>query len=486
MIPGTDVIARLERFGLLAGSAPVVEIGIAGITDDSRQVRAGDLYCAIRGYTEDGHRFLSDAAAAGAVAALVEVPRAEVDLPQIRVTSARRAAAVAAQVVFGDPSRDLRLVGVTGTNGKTTTVQLARHILSRRYRTGSVGTIGVIDPNDERESTGLTTPGPVEFARRLAELKQRGAEVVVVEVSSHALTQDRVSGAAFDVGVFTNLSRDHLDYHSDLEEYRDVKLRLAEQVSADGVLVVNADEPAWSSLSGKSRLIRYGLNEEADYSAGEIHLGPMGSRWTLVGPEGSARVRLPLLGEFNLTNALAAAATAGALGFSVAELADALASASPIPGRVEVLAEEPLVLRDYAHTPDALRRLLSAVRPLAAGRLITVFGAGGDRDPGKRPLMGRAAAEGADYLIITSDNPRSEPPLAIIAQIIEGVGKTPFESISDRRAAIGRALNIARPKDLVVLAGKGHETYQVVGDERRPFDEALIVAEILAEGRGTA
>jgi UDP-N-acetylmuramoyl-L-alanyl-D-glutamate--2,6-diaminopimelate ligase len=482
VIPIGEVIARLRSFGLLVRAVPATDLEVAGISDDSRDVRAGDLYCAVRGHVHDGHDYLKDAAEAGAVAALVEARVAGVDLPQIEVADSRRAASIAAQLVYGDPARGLRLVGVTGTNGKTTTVHLARHVLSRRRRVGSLGTLGAVAPTGAQTPTPLTTPGPVEFARRLAELREAGADCVVAEVSSHALAQGRVDGAKFDVAVFTNLSRDHLDYHADFDAYRAAKLRLADLLDADGVLVVNADEAAWSPLLARERVVRFGLDAEAEYAVrGAIETTGRGTSWTLVTPEGAARVELPLLGEFNVANALAAAAVAATLGLTAAEIAEALSTAPPVPGRLEVLAESPLVLRDYAHTPDALRRALEAVRPFVTGRLIVVFGCGGDRDPGKRPLMGRAAAEGADLAIVTSDNPRTEPPEGIVAAIVPGVGDAPHEVIVDRREAIARALELAGPNDAVLLAGKGHETYQVVGTERRPFDEAVIVGELLGE-----
>ena len=481
MILIADILARLQSFGLLAQPVPRTELTVTGVSDDSREVRAGDLYCAIRGYVHDGHRYLKDAVEAGAVAALVETPESGVDVPQFQVADSRRAAAIAAQVVFGDPAVDLKLVGVTGTNGKTTTVHLARHILSRRYASGSLGTLGVIDASGKREETTLTTPGPIEFARRLAKLKQDGVENVVAEISSHALAQGRVDGVTFDVGVFTNLSRDHLDYHTDIEEYRATKSRLADLVAADGALVVNADDPAWSALPDRGRLIRYGLRAEGDYMARDIKLGPHGSKWTLVTPEGPVPATLPLPGEFNVSNALAAVAVAaGAFDIEAPEVAKSLATAPPVPGRLEVLAEQPLVVRDFAHTPDALRRALIALRPLVSGSVIVVFGCGGDRDPGKRPLMGQVAAVNADFTIVTSDNPRSEVPEAIIADITPGLGSAIYEQHVDRRVAIARALDMAGPDDAVLLAGKGHEVYQIIGTERRPFDEALIVEELLS------
>ncbi len=479
MIPIAGILARLHSRGLLAAPSPETDLSVTGISVDSRSVRAGDLYCAIRGYAYDGHDFLKHVAEAGATAALVETPDDRLDLPQFRVTDARRAAAIAACVVFGEPGTELALVGVTGTNGKTTTVHLARHVLSGRLATGSLGTLGAIDAAGAAAATGLTTPGPIEFARLLSEFKAGGAECVVAEVSSHALSQGRVDGVEFEVGVFTNLSRDHLDYHADFEAYLGAKLRLADLVSAHGALVLNADDAAWSALLRDRRRVTYGLASAADYGARNVRLGPTGSQWTLVTPEDEVEVNLPLIGEFNVSNALAAAAAAGALGIDSASVAERLWAAPSVPGRLEILAEEPIVVRDYAHTPDALSRALAALRPLLSGRLIALFGCGGDRDPGKRPLMGRAAAEGADFTIVTSDNPRNEEPEAIIREILPGLEGAPHERIVDRRAAIARAIEIAEPGDAVLLAGKGHEVYQIVGDERRPFDEAAIVGEIL-------
>jgi UDP-N-acetylmuramoyl-L-alanyl-D-glutamate--2,6-diaminopimelate ligase len=466
----------------MAQPVPRTELAVSGVSDDSRQVRPGDLYCAIRGYVHDGHRFLKDAAEAGAVAALVEIPEASLDLPQFQVADSRRAAAIAAQVVLGDPSAGLRLIGVTGTNGKTTTVHVIRHVLSRLGACGSLGTLGSITAAGTRIASDLTTPGPVEFARRLADLRDGGVECVVAEVSSHALAQARVDGVTFDVGVFTNLSRDHLDYHAGFDEYRNTKLRLVHLVRPGGALVVNADEPAWLGIGEGKRVVRFGLEGMAEYRARDVDLRATGSNWILSSPQGETAVELPLLGEFNVANALAAAAVAGESGMDLRTIAEALASTPPILGRLEILSQQPLVLRDYAHTPDALGRALLALRPLVRGRLICLFGCGGDRDRGKRPQMGRAAAEGADLVIVTSDNPRTEPPEAIIAEILPGLEGVEFEQDVNRRSAIARALELAEPGDAVLLAGKGHEDYQIIGTERRPFDEAVVVRELLAPG----
>ncbi len=483
MISLSAVADRLRDRGLLADPVPDTDVSVSGITDDSRRLGPGELFCAVPGHRHDGHRFLDQAVRAGAAAALVESPRADLDVPQLRVTDARRATAIAAQAVYGDPARDLRLIGVTGTNGKTTTVHLIRHLVSARHRTGSLGTLGRIGPAGDVESLDLTTPGPVQLARALATLRDEGAGVVVLEVSSHALAQSRVDGVEFDVAAFTNVSRDHLDYHADFEEYRATKARLSDRVKDDGVLVVNLDEPAWSILPDRHTRLGYGRVSEADYRAENVESTARGSRWTLVTPEGCGEVELPLPGDFNVDNALAAAATASTLEIPLERLVTGLSQAPPVPGRLEVLLDAPLVLRDYAHTPEALRRALAAVRPLTDGRTIVVFGCGGERDPGKRPLMGRVAAEGADFIIVTSDNPRHEVPNAIIAEIIPGLGDAEFEVLEDRRAAIQRALELAGQEDLVLLAGKGHETYQIVGDERRPFDEAVVVERLMAERR---
>ncbi len=484
MIPVVDVLARLQSHGLLAQPVPRTGLTVSGVSDDSRQVRPGDLFCAIRGYVDDGHRFLRDAAEAGAVAALVETPETSLDLPQFQVADSRRAAAVAAQIVLGDPAADLRLIGVTGTNGKTTTVHIARHILSTLGACGSLGTLGSVTASGMRVSAGLTTPGPVDFARRLAELRDEGVGCVVAEVSSHALAQARVDGVMFDQAVFTNLSRDHLDYHAGYDEYRNTKLRLVDLVLPKGVLVVNADEPAWSGIGEGKRVVRFGLESMAEYTARGIELRATGSSWVLSTPQGKSDVELPLLGEFNVSNALAAAAVASESGMSLRAIQEALASTPAVAGRLEVLSSEPLVLRDYAHTPDALRRALLALRPLVRGRLICLFGCGGDRDRGKRPMMGRAAAEYADLIIVTSDNPRTEPPEVIIAEIIPGLEGAAFEQVVNRRSAIARALELAEPGDAVLLAGKGHEDYQIIGSEKRPFDEAVVVRELLSPSGG--
>ncbi len=476
-----EVVARLERDGVLV-SRPAAEPRISGIADDSRRVRAGDLFCAWAGTVVDGHRFLPAAESAGAVAALVERPAAGSAVPQVVVRDGRRAAALAAAVVYGEPAASLHLAGVTGTNGKTTTVWLLRHVLSARWRTAGIGTLGVIleDGSPLEGSEPLTTPGPVDLARVLRALVDQGTDAVAMEVSSHALDQGRVHALRFDAAVFTNLTRDHLDYHGTEAAYLDAKRSLIGMLKPDGAAVLNADDPAWSGLEAAApRALRYTLGSAvAEVRAEELELGAFGARFRLVTPAGAAAVELPLLGGFNVHNALGAAGAGLALGLGPEEVAGRLRTVPQVPGRLEKIADRPCaVLRDYAHSPDALERALSALRPLVAGRLIVVFGAGGDRDRGKRPLMGEVASRLADVAVVTSDNPRTEDPDAIIDAILEGTGEgAEVVRITDRREAIARALGLAGSEDVVLLAGKGHESYQVLGTETVGFDEREIVA----------
>jgi UDP-N-acetylmuramoyl-L-alanyl-D-glutamate--2,6-diaminopimelate ligase len=488
-----EVVDRLSQMGILrqgidsSDSSAIAQRAVTEISADSRQIVPGALFCAIAGTAGDGHHFLASVGAAGAVAATVEQPDHAVALPQIEVTDGRLAAAYAAAEVFGDPWDDLVTVGVTGTNGKTTTVAILRHLLTTRGPTASVGTLGTVGaagtvlPGTE----GLTTPGPIELARLLRRLADDGAWAVAMETSSHALHQSRVAAARFDAGIFSNLSRDHLDYHGTIEAYRDAKLRLLDLLKPAGAAVVNADDPAWRDVTAIGRrTIRFGMEKAADVRAEEVSAGIGGTRWVLRMPDGAARVLLPLYGAYNVANALGAAAALWSLGWPADEIAAGLESLPQIPGRLERVptpAGSAGVVVDYAHTPDALERALAALRPLVTGRLIVVFGAGGDRDRGKRPEMGRVAAAGADVCIVTSDNPRTEDPERIADDIERGMGHAPRLRVLDRREAIARALEEGRAGDLILLAGKGHETYQIRGVEMYPFDERVVVREILAE-----
>ncbi len=475
-----DVLAALRREDLLL-DAPAELPEISGVTTDSRTVAPGALYAAVRGSETDGHRFVADAARRGAAAALVEVPQ-EAAVPQVQVRDGRRAALAAARAWHGDPARRLVLVGVTGTNGKTTTTGLLRHLLNGAGSAGSIGTLGAFDgAGAEVPSAGLTTPGPVDLQATLGAMRDRGVTHVVMETSSHSLDQGRVDGLTFAAGVFTNLTRDHLDYHGTMEQYLAAKLRLSSYLALDGIEVVNLDDPVWREMPDRSGRITFGVHPAADVRASDFAMDAAGSRFRLASRWGNTEVSLPLLGDFNIANAMAAAACALGMGRPLGDVATRLAAAPQVPGRMERIAERPcVVLRDYAHTPDALERALATLRPLTAGRLIVVFGCGGDRDRGKRPLMGRIAAERADLAVVTSDNPRTESPEAIIDDVEDGMGSVPHLRLADRRAAIAAALAEARPADTVLLAGKGHETYQVIGTEKLPFDEREIVRGLVA------
>lgn len=481
-----DVIVNaLRDAGLLAGTRGHVPDTFPALTDDSRHVEPRGLFVAVRGSAQDGHDFLDAARAGGAAAALVE-DATRTDLPTLVVNAGqtRQAAAVAAAAAYGWPARALRLAAVTGTNGKSTTVHMLRHLLDQPAGSAaSIGTLGIRVGSQGAPlegGSGLTTPGPVELQRVLRALADAGVRTVAMEMSSHALDQHRAEGIRFDAGVFTNLTRDHLDYHGTMARYFAAKALLAKQIADAGAQVVNADDEAWAKLPDRGRRVRFsveGRDAEVWVSGAELHA--KGSDFVLHAGGEEHDVTLPLLGGFNISNALAAAAAAWAMGRAPADIAARLATMPQVPGRMERLFNDPAVLRDYAHTPDSLTRALAALRPFAAGRLICVFGAGGDRDRGKRPLMGAAAAQGADVVIVTSDNPRTEPPDQIIDDIVAGIERTDYIREVDRRAAIAHALRIAKPGDVVLLAGKGHETYQVVGTTRHPFDERAIVRALL-------
>ncbi len=483
-----DVVAALEAAGQVV-RAPLAWPALSGVTEDSRQVSPGTLFCAVTGSARDGHAFLADAVRRGAAAALVTRAIEHVAVPTVVVRDSRIAAAVAAARWYGDPASGLRLIGVTGTNGKSTTVALLRHVLGEGEQVGAIGTLGAVDGagRPAGEPIALTTPGAVALQGVLAALLARGVTTVVLEASSHALDQHRLFGLRMAAAVYTNLTHDHLDYHRDLEAYRDAKLRLSTLLAAGGVEVVNADDPAWGALPCRKELRRvtFGLARPADVVAREVCLDADGSRCVMRFGDRAVDVRLPLLGEFNVSNALGAAAAAWGLGRDPAAIAGRLATAPPVPGRLEPIGGDGLmVLRDYAHTPDALQRAIGALRPVTRGRLIVLFGCGGDRDRAKRPAMGRIAARGADVAIVTSDNPRSEDPDRIIDDIEEGMGDIAHLRITDRRAAIGRGVQMLEPGDCLLLAGKGHETYQIVGERRLPFDEREVVRQALASRAG--
>ena len=397
LAPILDGLRRAELLLAVEGELPST---VTDVVDDSRAVRAGALFVAVRGTERDGHGFLPDARARGAGAAIVE-DAARAGVPAIVVRDSRRAAAIAAAAFFGEPASRVRAIAVTGTNGKTTTVGMLRHLLDKSGAvSASIGTIGVLIGSAGAPlegGAGLTTPGPIELQRVLRRLSDRGVRTVAMEVSSHSLEQRRIEGMRFETAVFTNLTRDHLDYHGTMELYFDAKARLVSHLTPHGVAVVNADDVAWTALPPAPRRLRFGSRGQgAEVWADAVRYTPRGSAWTLVVEPSAvtgrkaqrAEVTLPLIGDFNVVNALGAAAAAIATDVSVDDVARRLATLPQVPGRLEIVLEHPTVLRDYAHTPDALERALHAVRPFVQGRLTVVFGCGGDRDRGKRPVMG--------------------------------------------------------------------------------------------------
>lgn len=489
MSGAAGLLAALRREGLLR-HAPEALPEFTALTSDSRSVVPGALFVAVRGSQADGHRFVADAVRRGAAAVVVE-GRIDSPAPQLVVRDGRLAAITLARAWYQDAAAGMELVGITGTNGKTTTAGLVAHLLNRSGATGSIGTLGAFDGagNLVASAAGsLTTPGPVDLHATFAALRDRGVKRVAMEASSHSLDQGRLDGLVFAAAVFTNLTQDHLDYHLTMEHYLAAKLKLLGLLGKDAVVAVNADDPAWAAIPRGAGTGSYGFSPGAELRAAAAALGPTGSRFRIEGRFGTREVVLPLPGEFNIANALAASAVALGLGQTLQDVVERLGSAPQVPGRMERLASEPFaVLRDYAHTPDALERALAALRPVTRGRLIVLFGCGGDRDRGKRPLMGHLAGTRADLSVITSDNPRSEDPDAIIDEIMAGLPfAAPHLRLTDRREAIRAALEVAAPGDTVLLAGKGHETYQVIGSEYLPFDERQIVAELLGvRGQGS-
>ena len=496
---GLAVLDRLRRSELLASeTAPAASAGatdVTGIAYDSRAVQPGQLFVALKGLRADGTTFSSEAIARGASAVVSEQPApADVHVPWIVVRDARLALALLAAAFHGDPSRDMRVVGITGTNGKTTSAHLLASIFEAAgVRCGVLGTVGYRIGDDVREST-RTTPEAPDVQALLREMVDRGCGACVLEVSSHALALRRVDGMTFAAGVFTHLPRDHLDFHGDMDEYFAAKRRLFEMLPRDAPSLLNADDPRGLELVGAGgRPVTYALTKPADITSGPVTFSLDGLAFEVRTPRGTVRVRSKLVGRPNVYNILAAVAAATALDLPFDAVERGLASLSGVPGRFELVSapgDAVTVVVDYAHTDDALRNLLETARPLSRGRLITVFGCGGDRDRTKRPLMGVVSGRLSDVIVITSDNPRSEDPSRIIDEIRRGI--TPDTqrdsgagvlTIVDRRAAIAKAIELARPGDLVLVAGKGHEKYQVIGDRVLPFDDVAVAGEALARRR---
>ncbi|MDH4016805.1 MAG: UDP-N-acetylmuramoyl-L-alanyl-D-glutamate--2,6-diaminopimelate ligase [Actinomycetota bacterium] len=480
-------------------SSPDVDPVIRGVSYDSRKVSPGDLFVAVRGAVSDGHEFIDRALEQGAAAVLVEEAPAAPMLgacPAVVVPDTRRALAPIARLFFGDPASELTLVGITGTNGKTSTTYLVESILAAAdQRVGLIGTVDIRYAGETIPSVN-TTPESLDLQRTLRNMRTAQIEAVVMEVSSHGLELGRVAGCRFRVAAFTNLTQDHLDFHGDMDAYGESKAKLfSDHVVPGGTAVVNVDDPSAgrfmeAARAGGARVLR--CSRQSDTAAevrlldSEIELS--GSRVRLALPSGELTVELPLVGDFNLENLIVACGVAEAVGTPPEAIAAGVAACPQVPGRMEVVRVDkpgaPVVIVDYAHTPDAVDKLLAAVRPLCSGRMITVFGCGGDRDRAKRPLMAEAVARHSDVAIATSDNPRTESPTAILEDVVAGLGsmrecelkelgegENEYAVVEDRRAAIMTAVRAAHSADTVVIAGKGHEDYQIVGREKLPFDD---------------
>ncbi len=468
--------------------------GILSITADSRTVEPGALFAALPGSREDGVKFIKEAVERGAAALLTEqIPQPDPGIPYLVAEDVRKALGEAADSFYSHPSRSLELIGITGTNGKTTTAYLVRHIFNQAgRRCGMLGTIEY-DLGNKVEPAPLTTPDTVRFTRSLAEMRDFGCTAAVAETSSHALEQDRVWPHRFVCGIFTNLTRDHLDYHGDMDSYLAAKKLLFQRLGAGAKAVANLRDPHAEELLAGITAKVYGYvvadgekpekpeTGRKDAYQVEILSGDLsGQRFRMTGPGLNREFSLPLVGRHNVENASGAVLAAHALGVPDATIADALADFPGVPGRLERVAGPDGITAfvDYAHTDDALRSVISVLRPLAKKRLITVFGCGGDRDKGKRPLMAKAAEEASDMVVVTSDNPRTEDPESIIADILPGFadrGKAQVEP--DREKALHLAVRLAEPGDTLLVAGKGHEDYQVIGTEKRHFDDREILRE---------
>ena len=458
---------------------------ITGVSYDSRRTEKGDLFAAVRGYQSDGHKFISAAAERGAVCVICE-EKPEADIPFVLTDDSRRALAQISANFFGHPAGKMKMIGVTGTNGKTTVTNLIKTMLEKLYgaKVGLIGTNCNMIGGEILE-TERTTPESFELQRLFRRMADSGCEYAVMEVSSHALYLDRVYGVTFDVGVFTNLTRDHLDFHKTMEAYAEAKSLL---FGASRRGVVNADDE-WMPTVTKNAACPISTfsakDDSADLTAKNILLRPDGVSFAALSTGSLERVSLAIPGRFSVYNALAAMSALIALGADVSEAAEALSACTGVKGRAEVVptGRDFTVIIDYAHTPDALENIINTVRGFAPGRVVTLMGCGGDRDRTKRPIMGGIAAELSDFVIVTSDNPRTEEPRAIIDEILSGMcdTETPYTVIENRREAISWAVKNAKSGDTVILAGKGHETYQIIGTEKTHFDEREIVAESLRD-----
>lgn len=465
-------------------NAGVGGIKVGGISYDSRKVKPGDVFVCITGFEADGHKYARSAVESGAVAVVAEHDMPTVDVPCIVVKNTRMAMAQMAAAYYDYPFKKFNLIGITGTNGKTTTTYLIKAILEHLGK--KVGLIGTNQNmiGDEVIPTTRTTPDSLELMELFDRMASRGAEYVVMEVSSHALALDRVTACTFDVGAFTNITQDHLDFHKTMEEYLAAKSILF-NICKNGV--INKDDSRSGFLLENAKcddIITYGIKSDCDLKADNISLNQDGVEFDISFNGENGRVELPIPGEFSVYNAMTAIGCCLADGFALKDVIDGLHSAKGVKGRIEIVntpGTDYTVIIDYAHTPDGLLNVINAIRGFAKGRIVTLFGCGGDRDATKRPIMGKIAGELSDFCVVTSDNPRTEDPEKIIEQVVEGVKETDCEYvvITNRFLAIEYALDHAQKNDIILLAGKGHETYQVLGTDTIQFDEREIVQKLL-------
>ncbi|GIN91463.1 UDP-N-acetylmuramoyl-L-alanyl-D-glutamate--2,6-diaminopimelate ligase [Siminovitchia terrae] len=463
---------------------------ITAIVNDHRKVEPGSMFICIKGHRVDGHDFAKEAAEKGAAAIVSEKPL-PLSVPIVVVKDTKHAMAVLADVFYGHPTEKMRLVGITGTNGKTTTSFMVEEIFREaNLATGLIGTISM-KIGDRVIETKNTTPDTIVLQETFAEMVSEGVDAAVMEVSSHALVQGRVDGCDFDVAVFTNLSQDHLDYHQTMEEYKKAKgllfTKLGNTYTKPKFAVINVDDPAGKQyiFDTSAHVVTYGIDHSADFMAQNIVMGRSGTSFTLISPEGKNNVSLKLMGKFSVYNTLAAIAAAYVSNVPLDSIIRTVEAVQGVPGRFEGVDEgqDFSVIVDYAHTPDSLENVLKTIKEFAGKRIFAVVGCGGDRDRTKRPLMAEAACKYATDPIFTSDNPRTEDPIAILKDMEKGVEGKQYQVISDRKQAITAAINAAREGDVVLIAGKGHETYQIIGDKVFDFDDRLVASNAIKELR---
>lgn len=497
-----DPITLAQLLSALRGRVAIVEqrgdmsCPVQGMTDDSRAVTPGSLFVAVKGERVDGHDFVTQAIKAGAVAILAQVPVESGPVPFVLVEDSRKALGFLGSRFYGDPSARLKMIGVTGTNGKTTTTYLCKALLEGIGRkVGLIGTVGY-QIGQETFPASHTTPGALDLQQLLAKMVGSGLDAAVMEVSSHALALDRTSGCEYDVAVFTNLTQDHLDFHHTMDEYCEAKLRLFTGLGGGQKTgkraIVNMDDPRGNAIrtACPAPVWGYAIQSQADLKAETVRLSLAGTTFTAATPAGSFPVESRLVGEHNVYNLLGAIGVALHDGATIDQIREAASHLTNVPGRFErvIAGQDFTVVVDYAHTEDALVRLLTAAQALKTDRIITVFGCGGDRDRGKRPKMGRAAVEYSDVVVLTSDNPRTEDPMVILREVEVGVREAlahrravQYRLVPDRREAIGDAIREAHRGDMVLIAGKGHEDYQIIGTKKVHFDDREVAREAIRQ-----